>query len=384
MKWIITENEDCECPGFTVDLLPARLPANLHVLYRESKLFLRADGLAGIIPCKSGNSILIEPKCKGLRPFSMYEYINDLTIKHETDSMVDTEDSDIDIHTLAQCFANELLAIQCRQKLFKRLPVKRNRGVVKGRVNWADTTRRIATGRNLPVVSTVLEPTYDIPENKAISMAAGICLPLFEYNTTEWLVLSSWSSISYNKPLSKDELLKLHSSLRNAKIGGAHAYYYTPIALALIILGIDEAGNATSQDQSILFNMPGLYEDYIRTAFMRKSVLKGLSCQKSFIPKSFLFTNGTCELEPDITIYNGTHPLAVLDVKYKIPDSKDYYQIFTYMKYAGLSKAYIISPSVKHNEIITAYDGSKIININVSKSDHIKLEELATEVIDSL
>ena len=188
----------------------------------------------------------------------------------------------------------------------------------------------------------------------------------------------------YSKPLTKEELQKLFSSLRNLKLGGAHAYYYTPLALALIILGIDDAGNTTSQDQSILFNMPGLYEDYIRTAFMRKCVLKGLSCQKSFIPKSFLFTNGTCELEPDITIYSGTQPLAVLDVKYKVPDSKDYYQIFTYMQYARLSNAYIISPCVKHNEVITAYNGSRIVNINVSKSDHVQLEKLAVEVIDNL
>ena len=384
MRWIIIENEDCECSGFTVDFLPSNLPANLHVLFKESKVFLRADGLAGIIPCKLGHSILIEPKCKNLHPLSMYAYINELSIKNETNSAVDTEGTNIDIHTMAQCFANELIAIQCRQKLFKRLPFKENRSVVKGRVDWANTSRRIATGSSLPVVSTAPASTYDIAENEAISMAAGICLPLFAYNTAEWQALYSWSSVSYNKPLTKEKLRMLRGSLRNSKIGGAHAYYYTPIALALLILGVDEAGNAASKEQSILFHMPGLYEDYIRTAFMRKSVLKSFSCQKSFIPRGFLFTNGTCELEPDITIYNGTHPLAVLDVKYKVPDSKDYYQIFTYMKYAGLSKAYIISPSVKHNEVINAYDGGKIVNINVSKSNHTQLEELAAEVINCL
>ena len=384
MRWIITENEDCECPGFTVDILPERPPANLHVLYKESQIYLRADGLVGIIPCKSGNSILIEPKCKGLHPFSMYEYINDLSIKNDNDSSVDNEGNDIDIHTVAQCFAKELISIHCRQKLFKRLPVKRNRNTVKGRVDWSSTAVRIATDKPYPIASTVLEATYDIPENEVISMAAQICLPLFEYNTDEWIALCSWSSMKYAKSLTKEALLKLQCSLRNTRLGGAHAYYYTPIALALIILGVDDAGNTSSQDQSILFNMPGLYEDYIRTAFMRKSILKGLSCQKSFIPKSFLFSNGTCELEPDITIYNGSHPLAVLDVKYKVPDSKDYYQIFTYMKFAGLNKAFIISPFVRHNEVITAYDSSKIINLNVSKSNNEQLELLATEVIDSL
>lgn len=384
MRWIITENEDCECPGFAVDLLPAQLPANLHVLYRNSQIYLRADGIAGIIPCKSGHSILIEPKCKGLHPFSMYEYINDLLIKNEIDSTVDKDGRGIDIHTIAQCFADELIAIQCRQKLFKRLPVKSNRNIVKGRIDWSATAVRIATGRHSPIASTVPEPTYDIAENEVISMAAKICLPLFEHSTDEWRSLHSWSSMAYTRPLSKEALLKLRCSLRNTKLGGAHAYYFTPIALALIILGVDDAGNTLSQNPNILFNMPGLYEDYIRTAFMRKSIPKGLSCQKSFSPKSFLFSDGTCELEPDITIYNGSKPLAVLDVKHKIPDSKDYYQIFTYMKYAGLTKAFIISPSVRHKEAITAYDGSKMINLNVSESQHEKLELLAAEVIDTL
>lgn len=384
MRWIITENRDCKCLGFAVDFLPPKVPSKLHVLYRDSQIYLNADGLAGIIPCKSGNSILIEPKYKELHPFSMYEYIHDLSVKSETDSDIDKDEHDIDIHTVAQAFANELIAIHCRQKLFKRIPVKRDSNVVKGRVHWSNTASRMATGRQFPVVSTFLEPTYDIPDNEAISMAAKVCLPLFEYNTKEWVALHSWSSMSYTNSLSKEALLKLKSSLGNSKRGGAHAYYYAPIALALIILGVDDAGNISSEGQSILFNMPGLYEDYIRTAFMRRCISKGLSCQKSFVPKSFLFSDGKCELEPDITIYNGTTPMAVLDVKYKVPDSKDYYQIFTYMKYAGLSKAFIVSPAVRHNEIITAYDGSKIVNLNVSKSDNKQLESIASEVISSL
>ena len=85
MKWIITENTECECPGFTVDILPQQIPAKLRVLFRDQQVFLEADGLAGIIPCKGGNSIVINPKCKNLEPFSMYEYINNLSISHKED-----------------------------------------------------------------------------------------------------------------------------------------------------------------------------------------------------------------------------------------------------------------------------------------------------------
>ena len=384
MRWVITENRECECPGFTVDLLPEQVPANLHVLYKNSQLFLQADGLAGIIPCKANNSILIQPKCKGLQPFSMYEYINNISARQEKDNALDSTGEGIDLQTIAHCFANELISIQCHQRLFKRLPVRRNRAVVKGKVNWATTARQVASAQAEPIYSAALEATYDIPENEAISMAAAVCLPFFEHGSTEWSVLYSWSSMKYSRPLSKESLLKLKGAVRNLQISGAHAFYHRPVSLALMILGVDDAGNTTTQYQSILFNMPGLYEDYIRTAFMRKSALKGYSCQKSFVPRGFLLSNGACELEPDITIYDGKKPIAVLDVKYKIPDSKDYYQIFTYMKYAELWKAYIISPFVRHNEAVTAYDGSKIIGINVSKSVHSELEEIAADVIENL
>lgn len=384
MKWTITENEECECPGFTVDLLPKQIPANLHVLYKESQIYLQADGLAGIIPCASNNSILIEPKCKSLQPFAMYEYINDLTLHQSNKNGIDWDRNNVDFQSIARKFANELITIQCHQRLFKRLPIKKSRAVIKGKVDWPNTARRILSGQIEPVISTALESTYDIPENEVISMAAKRCLPLFEHNTDEWGVLYSWASMSYKKVLTKESLLRLKGNLRNLQIGGAHAYYYTPIALALVILGIDEAGNTSANNQSILFNMPGLYEDYIRTAFMRKSAPKGYSCQKSFIPRSFLFSNGSCELEPDITIYDGNNVLAVLDVKYKVPDSKDYYQIFTYMKYANLSKAFVISPYVRHNETISAYDGSRIIGINISTSVHLSLEEIASDIIENL
>ena len=57
MEWKVTENEECHCPGFTVDILPKQLPANFHILYKDSQIYLQAIGLAGIIPCKYGNYI---------------------------------------------------------------------------------------------------------------------------------------------------------------------------------------------------------------------------------------------------------------------------------------------------------------------------------------
>lgn len=155
MKWTITENEECECPGFTVDLLPKQIPANLHVLYKESQIYLQADGLAGIIPCASNNSILIEPKCKSLQPFAMYEYINDLTLHQSNKNGIDWDGNNVDFQSIARKFANELITIQCHQRLFKRLPIKKSRAVIKGKVDWPNTARRILSGQIEPVIVEV-------------------------------------------------------------------------------------------------------------------------------------------------------------------------------------------------------------------------------------
>lgn len=383
MNWIITENKEQECPGFAVDYLPCHITAKLRIMYKDQQLYLVADGIAGVIPCKRGHSITILPKCKELNPFSMYEYITGLAIQQENKQSIDFNGSGIDLSTVAFNFAHELIAIQCHQKLFKRLPVRQSESVIKGHVDWVSTGRSMAVGNN-NIITTTMISTYDIPENEIISMAASTCLSLFDNDTPEWKILHFWASKAYKKRLIKETLFKLQGRLRNSQISGAHAYYYRPICLALIILGVDYAGNMNAQDQAILFNMPGLYEDYVRTAFMRRSILKGYSCQKSFVPRSYLFTDGTCELEPDITIYAGSCIKAVLDAKYKTPDSKDYYQLFTYMKYAGLREAYFISPSVHHMETITSYDGSKIINLRVFKSDNKVVENMAEDILKTI
>ena len=384
MRWNIAENTESECPGFTVDMLPDQVPANLHVLVRDGAFYLLANGLAGIISCKQGNSVLIEPKYKHLRPLEMYSYINNLTLGQNATEITRGNEDNADISTLAHQFATELIAIQCKQKKIKRLPTKHTGTVLKGRIDWMSSARLQAQGRQESICTTTLTSSTEIPENQLISLAANSVMSLFEPYTLEWNILRSWATLPYRRSLKVAEIQKMQGQFKNAQLSGAHAYYYRPLILALIILGVDQSGMMASEDNAVLFNMPSLYEDYIRTAFMRKSIKKGFSCQKSFVPRSFLFCNGDCELEPDITIYDGEKISAVLDVKYKTPDSKDYYQIFTYMKFAGLHRAYIISPVVNHMETVTAYDGSKIVCLRIDSTDHQVLETVAQEIIDTI
>ena len=107
------------------------------------------------------------------------------------------------------------------------------------------------------------------------------------------------------------------------------------------------------------------------------------TCALPIFPRSFLFFSGECEIIPDITVYKGSSVKALLDVKYKTPDSKDYYQIFTYMKYAKLDNAFIVSPSVEHEKTITAYDGSKITLLNVDSSSPDLLSSVTDDFLSN-
>ena len=173
--------------------------------------------------------------------------------------------------------------------------------------------------------------------------------------------------------------------MRTKNVGGSHSYYSNALGLSLVILqasGIDH-GESWESD-GYLFNMPGLYEDFVRTSLMRAAEPTALSVQKGFASSSFLLTNGEIELIPDLTIYRGGSIEAVLDVKYKVPDAKDLYQIYTYMQFARLNEAYIISPSVRTGDVVETFDGHRIKCLGLDSSSAIDVDALASRVIEAL
>lgn len=384
MKWTIIENAESKCPGLTTDILPDKIPAKLHILVRNNTFFLLANDIVGVISCKQGNSIIIDPKYKQLHPPEMYSYINNLALRQSTAKIPQDREEKTDISELAFQFAAELIAIQCKPRKIKRLPTKHIGSALKGRVDWVASARLQAKGHQESICTTTLTSSTDILENQIISLAANSIISFFKPYSREWTILQDWIVLPYKNSLTASKLQKLQGELKKNQFSGAHGYYYRPLILALIILGVDPSGVVASEDNAILFNMPCLYENYIRTAFMRKSAQKGFSCQKSFVPRSFLFCNGNCELVPDIAIYDGDRVKAILDVKYKKPESKDYYQVFTYMKFAALDRVYIISPAVNHMETIVSYDGSKIICIRIDSSNNHIVETIAEKIIDTL
>ena len=282
-------------------------------------------------------------------------------------------------------FSRELLSFSTKPKLFRRKPKMEYTSSAVGRISWAATSLRSYRGDAAPVLTRRLQPTFDIPENRVLRSAAKRVAQLLSNESPGARVVRDWAHWEAPASAQQEDIRKVSQILRKNDFGGSHSYYKNALKLSLIIPGASgvEAGDVW-ETNGILFNMPGLYEDFIRTSLMRNAEPTAFSVQKSFASNNFLLTNGEIELIPDITIYRGGSIRAVLDVKYKVPDSKDLYQVYTYMKFAQLDLAYIISPSVQTGQIVETFDAHRIIYLKLDSSAVAKVEGIASTILGSL
>lgn len=383
MRWTVTENSDVWCPGLSIDDLPDKMPPNIHVMKNNGKISILSENVAGILPCKNGNEIIIQSKYNAINPIELLLYINGISSITVNRYRIQVGKANVSLQTIADAFVDQLLLIKSNSKKFRRIPQTNESEAFIGHIDWLRTMRKQNSGNFNKVVSTVYTASYDIPENNIIAAAAQKVIQLYKPGDEAFDVLYIWTKIAERYHHSYNDLFKCQQRLNERTLSGAHAFYYPSIMLAKMILGFTQAGIQEEENNTILFNMPGLYEEYIRTGFQRTGSKYGYSILKGFIPRSFLFFSGECEIIPDITVYKGSSVKALLDVKYKTPDSKDYYQIFTYMKYAKLDNAFIVSPSVEHEKTITAYDGSKITLLNVDSSSPDLLSSVTDDFLSN-
>lgn len=113
MQWEIRENEECLCPGLTYDILPRRLPVNLHVLHRQGQLYLNAQNIAGVVPLNDGHSVRIMPKYEGIDPIQLLLYANGANILDNKEKIAQFrgDDGEASVDHLRRMFINELQVI---------------------------------------------------------------------------------------------------------------------------------------------------------------------------------------------------------------------------------------------------------------------------------
>ena len=79
MRWTVQENQIGPCPALRIEDLPDTLPANIRILHKDGILSVLCENIAGILPCKNGNEILIEPKYPAVDPMDMLLYLHSVS-----------------------------------------------------------------------------------------------------------------------------------------------------------------------------------------------------------------------------------------------------------------------------------------------------------------
>ncbi|WP_411709655.1 5-methylcytosine restriction system specificity protein McrC [Corynebacterium sp. LaCa116] len=383
-SWVITENEASFCPGLTLEQLPDDFPSQIRIFKDSEGLTLLASNVTGTLNLK-GASVVIEPKVSSLSPVEMLLYLNVDELEDSKDMNLGLGDSSASVGSLERQFVDALTKMSHLPRKIDRVPVTRHRRSVAGRVDWVSTARRMYQNNSDPVVSTTMEATLSTPENISLSLASRQVTASRKWSGKEAKILNSWATDYSGESLTDSQVLALRAKVRENNFGGVYDFYRPPVAIALMLLGLDGASDSAEVEGAPgLLNSPSLYEEFVRTAVMRQAGPLALTVRKDFLAPSFLFEGGQHQLIPDITIYRGSQLCGIADAKYKAPDSSDLYQLYTYMRYAGLRRCGVLSPCVEHKSVVRSFDGLEVHFFQADSSKPARIEYVVRELLDEL
>lgn len=383
-SWTITENEISFCPGLTLEQIPDDFPSQIRIFKEEDGLALLAANVTGTLKLKD-STLVIEPKVSTLSPVEMLLYLNVDQLEDSEDVNLGSGDSSASVGNLEQQFVNALTEISHLPRKIDRVPVSRKRRSVAGRVDWVSTARRMYQRNSNPVVSTTMEATLSTPENIAISLASRHVSGTREWYGKDAKILNSWATDYSRETLTDSQVVELRAKVRENNFGGVYDFYRPPVAIALMILGLDGASESAEVAGSPgLLSSANLYEEFVRTAVMRQAGPLALTAQKDFLTPSFLFEGGQHQLIPDITIYRGNELCGIADAKYKTPDSSDLYQLYAYMRYAGIGRCGVLSPWVEHKSVVRSFDGLVVHFFQADSSKPAHIEHVVRELLGEL
>ncbi|WP_256200794.1 McrC family protein [Virgibacillus halodenitrificans] len=390
MNWDVIEAGVTYLEGFSSECLPNDIPSQIKILKKKNTYGFEIGNVVGLVPLVNGDYLRILPKYSGINIVEMMMYVqsneNKLT-NNELGKQYDIGDTVSRIEVFIGAFIKSLKIIEERSLKFERQRTKKSLNHVKGSVNWGKTKLNMKKRIGNSIESNVYTPTFDIPENLLLGAAAKKSIYYVEEYSDDWHLLYRWSNRF--KSISAESLYKvIDKKLLQNRLSGARAYYQDAIVSAKLILGYYGMGSGdTIEGEALLVNTPDLYEHYVRVGCERILKRRGLFVTKGFTLKEFLFIDGFYELIPDIVVWKGNSIVLVCDVKYKETDSKDYYQLYTYIKKVGGKSGVVFSPC-KNSETEPAissrktFDGILIYDLLIPNYSSTDLERAVELLID--
>lgn len=334
--------------NLSLQSLPSTIPAQIKFVKNKGKIGIEVGNVVGLVPLGNGDSIRILPKYKGINIVEMMLYVQGITNKHKESKIGEQFDLGENlprVELFVQVFLRDLRVIEERSLKFERKKENLQSKYAKGSVNWCRTLINIKRKKESPIETKMHVQSFDIPENYLLAAAAKKAIKYTAKYSNDWILLNKWIQRFGEIDVSK-LFRSIDKKLIQDRISGARSYYRNAVISAKVILGyygIDLGENI--EGDAILVNTPELYEEYVRAGCGNRLKEYGIFITKNFAPPEYLFTNGTCELIPDLVFRKGDSTILIGDVKYKEPDSKDYYQLYTYIKKAGINSGVVFTPS---------------------------------------
>lgn len=337
-----------------------RLPNGISLHLRRGELGIEAQGVVGAIPLLNGDTLQIVPKIGQINflrlLFKAEGFQRDLEREYAdfvSYSVADEENIDSLVARQLMYAADHIMNRSAQQGRVRR----RREGVfAAGQIDVVATALNLAVRKQEPVSYFVRERTRDIPENRVLSEAivrASFALSESDRAELDW-IKERWLR-RFPRPGNIDsDLVEIEKGFASGRYGGSRDYYRRALMLAQIVLGSKGLGFAevaTVEGDAILLNTAEIFERYLRNVISEAYSQAGYVVTKGGVGAKSLYTDGSFELVPDITISRDGRLRLIADAKYKVPTSGDHYQMHTYLNVNGIRRGLILAPLYEGNEV---------------------------------
>jgi 5-methylcytosine-specific restriction endonuclease McrBC regulatory subunit McrC len=375
MIWRAKEGETTWMHGLHASDIPP-LPSGISLHLRIGELGIEAQGLVGAVPLLNGDTLQIVPKigqinflrllfkAEGFQRDLEREYADFVSYSVEEDQNVDS--------IVARQLMYSAAQIMNRSPQQGRVKRRRQGMFAAGQIDVVSTTFNLACRKDEPVVYFVREKTLDIPENRVLSEAiarASIALDEADRFELDW-IRERWLSRFPRSGDLEGDLEEVEEGFASGRYGGPRGYYRRALMLAQVVLGSSGLGfseRTSVEGDAILLNTADIFEKYLRNVINEAYSGAGYVVTKGGVGVMSLYTDGSFELEPDISISRDGRTQLIADAKYKQPTSGDHYQMHTYLAVNGVKRGLILAP---------LYNGSDVVVREYSTIDKMVIREI--------
>lgn len=250
---------------------------------------------------------------------------------------------------LADLFVNALRAELYRGVLRRSQRVQEELPVLRGRLRMTAYLRQTDPTR-LPVEYT------DLTANHPVNRVFALVLERLSSRVSARLRPAAAEARNWLREAGVTPLPSAPRDRHAFTLNRLQRRYQSALTLAWMLLDgwgdVQHAGNLPGF--AFAFNMNNLYERFLEQVLIQDVLRGSLYTARAQRPESkatYLFTDNTLELKPDLTIFEGDTVRLIVDFKNKLPDGTvgrdDLYQMYAYAHHLGCERVLLLYPGGK-------------------------------------